>query len=143
MSLFASLIAVTALSTSTTMSELQEYSCSALVRSPEGSIEVIEDKSLSVLGQVESKASFDYGRENTLAIRCLRSDIVPAVKDWRVLDAGYPLNIVDVSTKTGRVGVLEVSGGQYRFRMIQGELTSGDMERLQHRLDEIQVASSV
>lgn len=123
------------------LSAVKESGCSAMVETLQGTVEPVDDASLKVLLQTATSSSFTYGREKTRAIRCLRSDIVPAANDYKVLGAGYPLYIVDASTPETRIGVLEVSGGQFRFRTIQGELLSDEKQRLLLRLNEFQEAA--
>lgn len=115
--------------------------CSALVQVEGGATEVVNDENLRVLEQTRDNAAFAYKRENTRAIRCMRSDLVPAVSDYKVVRAGFPLYIIRASAADARIGVLEVSGGQFRFRMLQGELTADEKQRLLARLDDIQEAS--
>jgi hypothetical protein len=76
----------------------------------------------------------------TSAVLCPRSTIVPAPNDWKVLVAGYPLYIMETSVppESRRVGTLEVSQGQVRYRLIRGEFHAGEEERLRARLDQFQ-----
>ena len=76
----------------------------------------------------------------TAAILCRRSSIIPAPNDWKVLEAGFPLYIVEAgaSSSGSRVGVLEVSAGQVRFRLTRGEFREGESEPLRRRLNQLQ-----
>ena len=78
----------------------------------------------------------------TSAIMCPRSSIVPAPNDWKVLEAGYPLFITEnrAPPESRRVGVLEVSQGQVRFRFVRGELADGEEARIQARVNQLQEA---
>lgn len=118
---------------------VQEAGCSALVKTEQGTT-VVDDANLKVLEQTRTSADFVYRRENTQAIRCVRTDLVPVLNDVKVLRAGYPLYVVQAVAGTTRAGVLEVSGGQVRFRVVQGELTPDEKQRLLTRLNEIQEA---
>lgn len=112
-----------------------------MVETAQGTVDVVNDDSLKVLEETTANGGFAYSRENARAIRCLRTDLVPAVNDYKVLGAGYPLYLMRVVDGDTRIGVLEVSGGQFRFRMVQGDLTSDEKHRLQARLNEIQEAA--
>jgi hypothetical protein len=115
--------------------------CSALVQPESGATAVIDDEDLKVLDQTRGDAAFTYRRANMRAIRCTRNDLIPAINDYKVLQAGYPLYIVQSERGDTRAGVLEVSGGQYRFRIVQGKLDEQEQQRLLTRLNEIQEAS--
>ncbi|HEV2746106.1 MAG TPA: hypothetical protein VGW34_02265 [Allosphingosinicella sp.] len=120
---------------------VEETACAALVDGADGTIAAVDDPDLRVLEQTRATGKFAYSRENTRAIRCLRSDLVPVVNDFKVLRAGYPLYIVSGGTGANRMGVLELSTGQFRFRILQGELTPNERHRLLLRLNEIQEAA--
>lgn len=120
---------------------LVEMECSAIVQPQGGATTVVNDEALKVLEQTSGSGEFAYDREDTRAILCERNDLVPAVSDLKVLNAGYPLYITVVFGPDARIGALEVSGGRLRFRMMQGELTAYEKQRLQDRLNEIQEAA--
>jgi hypothetical protein len=69
------------------------------------------------------------------AIVCLRSSITPAAHDDKVLALGIPLIIVELG-RPHRLGVLEVSDGAFRFRMMEGSLPAADQAAVQARLEE-------
>jgi hypothetical protein len=141
MSVYAWIVASSSVLAVAPAPSLAEGGCSALVQPEGGAVTIVNDEALRVLEQTRGNAAFVYERKNTGAIRCLRSDIVPAVTDYKVLAAGFPFYIVHSTSAATRVGVLERSSGQFRFRMAQGELTADERERLLARLNEIQVAS--
>jgi hypothetical protein len=64
-------------------------------------------------------------------IMCGRESIVPLANDYKVLLAGYTFNIVAGE----RVGVLEISGGQLRFRMIDGKMSDEEAASMQEFLN--------
>jgi hypothetical protein len=74
------------------------------------------------------------------AIRCGRSDIVPAANDWKVIAAGHALYIVEARQGTdSRIAALEIVGGHIRFRFLAGRLTEAEAPRIQARLDAFQL----
>lgn len=74
------------------------------------------------------------------AIRCGRSDIVPAADDWKVIAAGHPLYIVEATQNPEpRAAVLEIVGGHIRFRFLAGRLAEAEAPRIQARLDAFQL----
>ena len=78
---------------------------------------------------------------SVVAIECGRNDIVPAPNDYKVLLAGYVLYIVDRGVgHPNRSGVLEISGGQVRYRLEQGALDDDLAKRVGQRLDAMQDA---
>ncbi|MFN3943553.1 MAG: hypothetical protein ACK4K7_01325 [Allosphingosinicella sp.] len=78
----------------------------------------------------------------TGALMCPRSTIIPAPNDWKVLEAGFALYIVERrgEPRDPRTGVLEVSSGRVRYRLVSGELAEGEEERLLKRLNQLQEA---
>lgn len=117
---------------------VREIACSAIVENAEGKTDVVTDITVRVLEQTKTNEVFSYNRENTRAILCRRTDIIPLVDDFKVLAGGYPLYLVHAKEGSSRIGVLEMSEGRYRFRIIKGELTSDEKQRLPLRLDEMQ-----
>jgi hypothetical protein len=98
-----------------------------------------------VIEKTEESKEFTAGTppgQKPTAITCVRQDIIPAPKDYKVLTAGFPLYIADKGLgHPYRIGVLELSGGQFRFRLIQGETLTDDLvARLRIRLDAFQLA---
>jgi hypothetical protein len=75
--------------------------------------------------------------EGVVAILCGRASIIPAAHDDKVLALGIPFYILETGNP-GRLGVLEMSQGQYRFRMLEGALRPEEDQPLQSRLNEFQ-----
>lgn len=70
------------------------------------------------------------------AIQCTRSSIVPQPGDARVLEAGWPLYIATVRPDGSKVvGVLEIAGGRYRLRLIEGQYRSDESAAVVKALD--------
>ena len=95
---------------------------------------------LHVLAQTRGEGPFAAAVPDGAAIRCGRSDIVPAANDWKVIAAGHPFYIVEVTNAPEpRMAVLEISQGQVRYRFISGRLTEAEEPRIQARLNAFQL----
>lgn len=75
--------------------------------------------------------------DGVVAILCGRAGLIPAANDDKVLALGIPFYILETGNP-GRLGVLEISQGQFRFRMLEGALRPEEEQPLQSRLDEFQ-----
>jgi hypothetical protein len=77
------------------------------------------------------------------SVVCVRLDIVPALNDYKIVVAGYPLYLADSGVgRPSRMGVLEISGGQFRFRIDDGPALSDDLvARVDKRLQGFQSAA--
>lgn len=127
------------LSAGTNASEaLTEFAC-AVMAEEAGKIVSHRLTDLHVLQATADSVPFSLPKDAPDAVRaviCGRSSIVPAVTDYKVLAAGYPFNIVS----GGRIGVLEISGGQIRFRMVKGTIEATEIDLMRTRLNELQTA---
>lgn len=76
------------------------------------------------------------------SVICARLDIVPAPNDYKVPVAGYPLYIMDTGVgHAKRIGVVELSAGQFRFRLDEGPALTDDLAaRVTKRLEGFQNA---
>jgi hypothetical protein len=96
---------------------------------------------LRVLEGTARAGPFKPGLPAGASIACGRSSIVPALQDWKVLDAGHVLYIVEAAAADDRrIGVLEISTGQFRYRLIQGQLTPAEAEQVMERLNAFQLS---
>ena len=81
------------------------------------------DKDLRVMEQTAG-GSFNAGAARggaTLkSIFCVRSDIVPAPGDYKVVNAGYPLMIYARDNERLRIAVLETADGRLQYRGVGG-----------------------
>ena len=75
--------------------------------------------------------------DGVVGILCGRASIIPAANDDKVLALGIPFYILETGNP-GRLGVLETSQGQFRFRMLEGTLRPEEEQPLQGRLNEFQ-----
>jgi hypothetical protein len=73
--------------------------------------------------------------DGVVAILCGRASIIPAANDDKVLALGIPFYILE-NSNPGRLGVLELDQGQFRFRMLAGTLRPEDEQPLESRLNE-------
>jgi hypothetical protein len=122
---------------------IAESECHAMVQNGE---EVVSTRvpGLHVIERTGREGPFSASElpPGTSAIMCPRSSIVPAPNDWKVLEAGYPLYITEnrAPPESRRVGALEVSQGQVRYRFVRGELADGEEAQIQARLNQLQEA---
>lgn len=81
------------------------------------------DKDLRVMEQTAG-GSFNAGAApggaTLKSIFCVRSDIVPAPGDYKVVNAGYPLMIYARDNERLRIAVLETADGRLQYRGVGG-----------------------
>jgi hypothetical protein len=137
-------IAVLALSLAATLpllaQELQETRCGkVLARQGSSNAHFALDKDLHVLAQT-SGGDFNPGPApdgaTVRSIFCYRSDIVPAVGDYKVVSAGYPLMIYSQDEQRLRIAVLEMANGRLQYRGVGTTKFDGALRaRIQAVLD--------
>lgn len=111
-----------------------ETRCNYMVNR-EGRVLRLDEPEIHVISQTAGEGPFAPGIPAGAAIRCGRADIVPAANDWKVLAAGYPLAITEVTLEhDARIGILEMVDGQVRYRLLTGRWREGEAPRLQLRL---------
>jgi len=71
------------------------------------------------------------------SVMCARTSIIPAAYDDQILRRGLPLYIAATGSPA-RLGALEISQGQFRFRMLKGTLNPNEDAAIQARLREYQ-----
>lgn len=119
--------------------EPTETRCAYLV-SRDGRVQTLTEPALHVLRDTARDGAYAPGLPAGAAIQCGRSDIVPAANDWKVIDAGHVLFIVDVSgSDDPRVAALEISNGQLRYRFVSGRMTEAEEPRIMARLNAFQL----
>ena len=98
--------------------ELQEVRCGkVLVHAGASASYFAVDKDLHVLSQTgDFSPGAAPGGDTVKSIFCYRSDIVPAVSDYRVVSAGYPLMIYSQDEQRLRIAVLEAANGRLQYR---------------------------
>jgi hypothetical protein len=117
---------------------LRELRCDLMETTREGRMSTIEAPDLHVLAQTSAAGRFSTDiPEGTAGIMCGRSSILPAAHDDEVIYLGVPLFIAETGTP-GRLGVLEIDQGRYRFRMLEGRLSAEEQTAMDGRLDEFQ-----
>ena len=98
-------------------------------------LQTIEMRDLHVLALTAADHFQPALPSGTQAIICLRNDIIPAAYDDKVTALGIPLIIVELG-RPHRIGVLEVTDGSFRYRMMEGALPASDQNAVQARLEE-------
>jgi hypothetical protein len=117
---------------------LREVRCDLMETAGGGRMSTIEAPNLHVLQQTAAAGRFSPEiPEGTAGIMCGRSNIMPAAHDDEVIILGVPLFIAETGS-AGRLGVLEIDQGRYRFRMLEGRLSADEQTAMDRRLDEFQ-----
>lgn len=117
---------------------LRELRCDLMETQRGGRMTTIEAPDLHVLAQTAAAGHFSPDiPEGTSGILCGRSSILPAAHDDEVIYLGVPLFIAETGAP-GRLGVLEIDQGRYRFRMIEGRLSADEQAAIDSLLDEFQ-----
>jgi hypothetical protein len=114
----ASLFAMSGAAASTTR-EIREARCDRL-ETENGRVVTIEAPELHVLRDTAAGGRYQPGLAGSVAsIMCSRNSIIPAAHDDEVIWLGMPLHIAQLGSP-GRLAVLEINEGRYRYRMIEG-----------------------
>lgn len=114
--------------------ELRESEC-FMLEVIDGRAGTIQAEDLHVLRDTARRGRFEISlRPGIVGLMCTRNDILPAANDDEVLWLGVPFHI----SQSGRLGVLELVEGRFRFRMIAGRLRDEERAALDARLAEFQ-----
>jgi hypothetical protein len=117
--------------------ELREIRCDYLEQE-RGQLLTIEATDLHVLAQTADGQRFAPAVPQGMAgISCGRTSVIPAAWYDQVLALGLPLFIAETGTR-GRVGVLEIDNGRYRFRLIRGEMQPDEQAQVDERIQSYQ-----
>lgn len=117
--------------------ELQEVRCD-LLEQGRGQLLTIEAPDLHVLAQTANGQRFEPAiPRGMVGVSCGRTSVIPAAWDDQVLALGLPLFIAETGTR-GRVGVLEIDNGRYRFRMIRGQAQAEEQAQIDARIQSYQ-----
>ena len=117
--------------------QVQEVRC-RYIEDDNGRAVTLEAPGLRVLSQTAAEGRFQPAvPEGVSGIMCSRTSLVPGANDDEVLWLGMPLFIAEMGTP-GRLGVLEINDGHYRYRMIEGQVAPEEQAMLDARLDEFQ-----
>lgn len=117
--------------------EVQELRC-RYVEDHGGQAVTIEAPDLHVLSQTAASERFQPPiPQGVSSFMCSRTSIIPAAFDDEVLWLGVPLYIAEMGVP-GRLGVLEINEGRYRFRFLEGAARPGEQALLDARLDHFQ-----
>lgn len=132
----ATLIAA-APATATSQRPLSEIRCD-LLEQDRGRLVTIEAPDLHVLAQTANGQRFaPVIPRGIVGINCGRTSIIPAAWDDQVLALGVPLFISEAGS-LGRVGVLEIDNGRYRFRLTRGEARPEEQAQIDERIQTYQ-----
>ena len=115
--------------------DLVEYECAAMLRvDGETQMQALPPEQFSILSyddETEFAGLIGPDGAETVGILCHRSSVIPAANDYQVLRAGYPFYIKG----SDRTVVLELSGGQFRLRLVDGPpFSNSDEEAIREML---------
>lgn len=118
--------------------ELREMRCDKL-EMDNGRVVVVEASDIHVLRDTALGGDYRPALGSDVAsIMCSRTSIVPAANDDEVIWLGMPLHIAQMGSP-GRLGVLEIERGRYRFRVIEGRAPNpAEQAAIDARLAEFQ-----
>ena len=121
--------------TASTPRELREIRCDMLEQD-RGRLVTIEASGLHVLAQTAGGREFAPAIPQGISgISCGRTSVVPAAWDDKVMALGLFLFIADPA---GRLGVLEIDNGRYRFRLMHGSTRPEEQAQIDERLQVFQ-----
>lgn len=127
----------TAPAVATPQRPLSELRCDMLEQN-RGQLLTIEAPDLHVLTQTANGQRFAPRiPQGIVGINCGRTSIIPAAWDDQVLALGLPLFISEAGT-LGRVGILEIDNGRYRFRLTRGEMRPEEQAQVDERVQTYQ-----
>jgi len=106
-----------------------EKACGVLVQKGDKS-EYVAAPGLKVMGG-PTQLAVPADKGQVIAVRCTRDTVVPTQGDGRVIVlARKPFMIEDAA----RLASLEIDKGQFRLRMLEGQLTAEEQKAVQARL---------
>lgn len=119
-------------------SELQEARCD-MMDMDRGRLRTLEALDLRVLRDTARAGPFAPNLPTgVISIMCSRNSIVPGANDDEVLWLGMPFHIAQMGSP-GRLAVLELNEGRYRYRMLEGRAPdAGEQAAIDARLAEFQ-----
>ena len=118
-----------------------EYGCVVLAQKPEGKVDrILPD--IRVLEPTQSQPTFSIALPSPYqkaSVQCVRSDLVPAENDWKVLRAGYPLFITE--KPTGNTISIGLDKGRFQVQFPKASMPAKDqLDRLQARINQLQTS---
>lgn len=117
--------------------EVRELRCDML-ELHRGQVQSIEARDLHVLAQTANGQRFEpVIPQGIVGINCGRTSVIPAAWDDQVLALGLPLFISE-SASPGRVGLLEIDNGRYRFRFTRGTAQPEEQAQIDERIQTYQ-----
>ncbi len=122
---------------------LRDDTCGRMLKDASDKIASIDDPSLHIMEQTRAPGPFVPGKappgQTLSAFYCVRSDIVPASNDYKVVQQGYPFAIYAMVDDEKRVLFLEIQDGRLQVRFSPGKpLPAETRDRLGKFLDTAQ-----
>jgi hypothetical protein len=126
-------------SASSMAAAVEETVCSLALTDATGKTEFNDVRGLSVITLTAQPGPFHLTQaegEKITAVQCLRSNLVPAENDDKVVLGGYPL-FISTEREDGSVTtvVLEVANGLFQVREVTGKLKQDEITQISAQLD--------
>ena len=119
-----------------TTAPVAEGACGVIKPTADQQGEFVAQPDLHVLAQTGSGQRFKLDDAPAGSfVMCARAAVLPVANDAELVLSGYPFMIAE--DPGDRIGVLEISDGKFRFRMVQGALTVTETRQLAPRLEEM------
>jgi hypothetical protein len=129
------LLLLTAARGAVTAAPVAEGACGVIKPTADQQGEFLAQPDLHPLTQAGQGQRFTLDAPAGSPVMCARASLLPVVNDAELVVSGHPFMIAEDPGE--RIGVLEVSDGKFRFRMVQGALTADEMKRLAPRLEDM------
>lgn len=130
--------AIAFMSASAAADEPTEISCSVISSEDNGVPKTTPMDTLEVIEQTSKEGAFTLPRgvpKGVQAVICKRSSVMPAANDYKVLQAGYTLYVID---GLGRVSALGLVDSEVKLNMLDGAMTEAEQSQARARLAELQ-----
>jgi hypothetical protein len=118
---------------------VEETTCGLALTDAEGVTAFNTVQGLSVISLTAQPGPFHLTQaegEKITAVQCLRSELVPAENDDKVVLAGYPLFIsTERDDRSTTTIVLEVAKGLFQVREVKGKLKPDEITQIGAKLD--------
>ena len=129
------LLLLTAARGAVSMAPVAEGACGVIKPTADKQGAFVAMPDLHPLTQTGTGQRFTLDAPAGSVVMCARAALLPLANDAELVVAGFPFMIAEDPGE--RIGVLEVSDGKFRFRMVQGVLTAAETKQLAPRIEEM------
>jgi hypothetical protein len=114
--------------------------CALIAKGSDGAtVKLMDNKTLTATISRPPVAHLSVPRDyRTPYVECVRSQLLPAANDYKLLELGFPVAI-KVIGESLRVGLLTVTGGKAQFALLRGDtLTADETKSIASTIDAVQ-----